>query len=88
MAEACRESAFDARFGRAQHAAAPNVGAVHEPTSEAHHASRSVSQLIALCHSIGRVSRVGSAVAVALACGMFLACHDRVCVISRVRCVA
>ena len=33
--------------------------------------------------SIDRATQVGSAAAVALACGAFLACRDRVCVISR-----
>ena len=43
---------------------------------------RMASWLIALSYIVERMGRVGSAVAVALACGAFPACHDHVCVIS------
>ena len=55
--------------------ASPNFGGVS--------CFRTASQLMLIRDSIDRTARVGSTVAVALACGAFLACRDRVCVISR-----
>eukprot|EP00966_Prymnesium_polylepis_P031621 735662-Prymnesium_polylepis.1 len=41
-----------------------------------------------ICDTVDRMTRVGSAVAVAPACGAIPACRDRVCVIARLRAVS